>query len=71
MRNLKLLMDKLVFDSQKLNKSIPYIISKGLNLDDVIELNSTIKTWKIGDFIRKYSMDGMNEYKTTVYCKEV
>lgn len=49
--------------ARKLNKSIPYIISKGLNLDDVIELNSTIKTWKIGDFIRKYSMDGMNEYK--------
>lgn len=49
--------------AKELKKSIPYRISTGIGIDEVIVLNSTTKSWTVLDYIKKYIVDDNKEYE--------
>lgn len=48
--------------AKKYNLEIPYRIAQGLDIHDVIDLNSTTKSWNLNDYIRKYAIEGKKPY---------
>ncbi|MGO2893081.1 chromosome partitioning protein ParB [Enterococcus devriesei] len=48
--------------AQKYELVVPYRIAEGLGIQDVIDLNSTTKSWNLNDYIRKYAVDGIKSY---------
>ncbi|MGG5359637.1 MULTISPECIES: ParB N-terminal domain-containing protein [unclassified Enterococcus] len=48
--------------AKKLKLYIPYRVSVGLDIEDVITLNSTSKSWTIMNFIDKYCVDNNQAY---------
>lgn len=49
--------------ARKLNKPIPYRIVEGFGMEEVIDLNSTTKSWTVRDYINKYLIDQNEEYQ--------
>jgi hypothetical protein len=52
-----------LFFAQRFGMPIPYIISNGLGIEDVIELNSTTKPWGMIDYVKNFATEGREEYK--------
>lgn len=48
--------------ARKYSLPVPYRIITGLGINDVIELNNTIKTWKLEDYIQKFVIEENQEY---------
>ena len=48
--------------AKKWNQLIPYRILDGSGIQEVIELNSTTKSWTLIDYINKYCLDGKKDY---------
>ena len=48
--------------AQALGIPVPYRIAVGLDISDVIDLNSTTKTWNLNDYIHKYVVEGNENY---------
>lgn len=49
--------------ARKYGKKILYCVNEGLGMNEVIDLNSTKKTWKFVDYINKFVVDENPEYK--------
>lgn len=48
--------------AKKMKKPVPYRIIDGFGIEEVIDLNSTTKSWTIMDYVHKYYLDEKAEY---------